>query len=105
MRCLSPVSVFGLVLIVVSHTFAAEPQQVDFNRDVRPILSDNCFLCHGPDAANRKAELRLDQRQAATRPASSGESAIVPGNPEQSELIRRITSQDPDQVMPPPSSK
>jgi hypothetical protein len=67
----------------------------DFDRDIRPILSDRCFLCHGPDAETREAELRLDNRESAT------EYVIVPGEPDESELIARITSDDPDVRMPP----
>ncbi len=74
---------------------------VDFNRDVRPILSDKCFACHGPDSNKRKAELRLDVAENAYAPAESGEKAIVPGKPEASELLLRITSNDKDDVMPP----
>ncbi len=73
---------------------------VDFNRDVIPILSNNCFKCHGPDPDNRKANLRLDVREVATKPAESGEIAIVPGKPDDSELVRRIFSDDPDERMP-----
>src|SRR5215213_10282350 len=75
---------------------------VDFNRDVRPILSDKCFACHGPDANKRKADLRLDLAEKAYAPAESGEKAIVPGKPEESELLKRITSKDADDLMPPP---
>jgi len=81
---------------------AAEP--LVFNRDIRPILSDNCFACHGPDANKRKAGLRLDREDTATQPLDSGATAIVSGQPDQSELIRRITSADEDEVMPPPES-
>ena len=91
--------------LMVSVASAAEPGKVDFNRDIRPLLSDNCFLCHGPDEANRKANLRLDQRASALKPAESDDVAIVPGKADASELIRRITSSDPDTVMPPPASK
>ena len=70
--------------------------RLDFNRDVRPILSDACFHCHGPDKSKRKADLRLD--------TPAGKAAIVAGKPAESELIRRITSHDKDEVMPPPSS-
>jgi hypothetical protein len=72
---------------------------VDFNRQVRPLLSENCFRCHGPDAASREARLRLDQRDAALLPAKSGAIAIVPGDPDRSELITRIT--DVHDAMPP----
>ncbi|MEL7335595.1 MAG: DUF1549 domain-containing protein, partial [Planctomycetota bacterium] len=71
---------------------------VSFSRDVRQLLSDRCFLCHGTDENSRAADLRLDQFDSAT------ESAIVPGDPDASEIIDRITSNDPDLVMPPPES-
>jgi hypothetical protein len=77
---------------------AAEPLQ--YNRDVRPILAENCFACHGPDSAARKADLRLDQRDAAI---SAG--AISPGKPDESELLHRILSSDPETMMPPPVTK
>ncbi|MBK8093999.1 MAG: PSD1 domain-containing protein [Verrucomicrobiaceae bacterium] len=73
--------------------------QIDFNRDVRPILSENCFHCHGPDAAKRKGDLRLDDEKAA----KSG-TAIVPGQPDASDLILRLHTADADEVMPPPKS-
>jgi mono/diheme cytochrome c family protein len=75
---------------------------IDFNRDIRPILSDNCFTCHGPDGENRKGGLRLDVRADALKPAKSGAAAIVAGKPAQSELIKRVVlSADDDDVMPP----
>ena len=77
---------------------AAEP--LEYNRDVRPILAEQCFSCHGPDSAARKADLRLDQRDVAIEM-----QAIVPGEPDNSELIRRIFSTDPDEEMPPPETK
>jgi len=82
---------------------AAEP--VQFNRDVRPILSDKCFACHGPDSAKREAGLRLDRRELAIRPLDSGSTAIIPGQAEASELLERVRSTDPDVVMPPPHAK
>jgi len=87
-----------LALIVPAVVPGADPT-VDFNRDVRPILSDHCFKCHGPDEKERKAELRLDTRESAV-----GQEVIVPGKSDQSELVRRITAQDPAQRMPPPST-
>ena len=73
---------------------------IEYNRDVRPILAENCFRCHGPDSASRKADLRLDRRQVAV---DSG--AIAPGDVDASEILQRIHSSDPDEVMPPPSTK
>ena len=77
----------------------------DFARDVRPILSNRCFKCHGPDEDHREAGLRLDVREAALAELDSGTRAIVPGHPDDSEVIARITSTDPDLVMPPPHAK
>jgi len=78
--------------------------EIKFNRDVRPILSDNCFACHGPDAQKAKGNLRLDLRESAIKPAESGEIAIVPGKPQSSELIKRIFTDDTGELMPPPKS-
>ncbi|MFO0801151.1 MAG: PSD1 and planctomycete cytochrome C domain-containing protein [Gemmataceae bacterium] len=76
---------------------AASAQPVDFNRDVRPILSNNCFACHGPDEKERKGDLRLDTKDGAL-------DAIVPGNPAKSELLARVRSAEPTEVMPPAKS-
>jgi len=76
---------------------------VQYNRDVRPILADRCFACHGPDAAARQAELRLDAAEFATADRD-GRKAIHPGKPKSSELLRRVTSTDPDERMPPADS-
>ena len=78
------------------------PATIDFARDVRPILSENCFACHGPDANKRKAGLRLDEKESAFQTLESGERAIVAGDVEKSELLRRVASTDKDEVMPPP---
>jgi mono/diheme cytochrome c family protein len=72
---------------------------IEYNRDVRPILAENCFSCHGPDSAARKAKLRLDKRDEAIE-----RGAIVPGKPAQSELMKRVLSNDPADIMPPPKS-
>lgn len=80
---------------------AATKTTVDFNRDIRPILSDNCFACHGPDEHARKAKLRFDLKDEAFKPAKSGEVAIVPGHPDKSPLVGRILTKDEDEVMPP----
>src|SRR5689334_7186878 len=82
-----------------NHTQAAEP--VDFNRDIRPLLTEHCFKCHGFDSGARKANLRLDDRAAALRPGESGELPLVPGKPEASEVWLRVTSSDDAERMPP----
>jgi hypothetical protein len=81
----------------------SSPSSIDFNRDVRPILADNCFQCHGPDRSQRKANLRLDV-QADALARRDDRAAVVPGDPVASELFRRITSNDPDERMPPDDS-
>jgi cytochrome c553 len=91
--------------IMLAAVAAAAERPVSFNRDVRPILSDTCFGCHGPDSANRQAGLRLDVRDAAVAELESGTRAIAPGDAESSELLSRITSDDADLVMPPPEAK
>src|SRR5438105_5406618 len=73
---------------------------IRFNRDIRPILSDNCFLCHGPDKNRRKAKLRLDDREIAL-----AKRAIVPGKPDESELVARISAADDDRMPPPETHK
>src|SRR3954467_1135409 len=88
------------VLIVVS-SLAAPGAGVQFNRDIRPILSDRCFACHGPDRNNRKANLRLDIEAEAKAALKGNRFAIVPGKPEQSEVFRRITSTSKTLRMPP----
>ena len=85
---------------VTPNRIGVVPAKVDFNRDVIPVLSNNCFKCHGPDPDNRKAGLRLDIREVAIKPAESGSIAIVPGKPDDSELVHRIFSDDPDERMP-----
>src|SRR5437588_8483669 len=77
----------------------AQDRPIEFNRDIRPILSDNCFACHGPDKNKRKADLRLDTEEGAF--GDRGEVVIiVPGKPEQSELFRRISTTDEKLRMP-----
>ena len=77
---------------------------MNYARDVRPILSDNCFACHGPDDHKRKAGLRFDTKEGAFAKLESGSTAIVPGKPDESELIDRIETHDPDLQMPPKKS-
>ncbi len=86
-------ALFGLIISFESSLAA---QQIDFASQIRPILNQHCIACHGPDEAHRAADLRLDSHDAAT------EYAIVPGDPDESEVIRRITSDDDDDRMPPP---
>jgi Protein of unknown function (DUF1549)/Protein of unknown function (DUF1553)/Planctomycete cytochrome C len=95
-----PLIIAGCVLTSASLLGAAE-RSLSFNRDVRPILADNCFSCHGPDSGARKAKLRLDQREAALAGGKSGEPTIVPGVPNKSELVRRIFTADEEDAMPP----
>ena len=78
---------------------AKAPIKISYNRDIRPVLSDNCFFCHGPDKNKRKGKLRLDAREEAI-----AKQAIVPGKPDHSELIKRISTAEPDDLMPPPES-
>jgi len=94
-------SLVPLFLIAVTATHAAE-EKIDFDRQVRPILSEHCYRCHGPDANDRKAGLRLDLAEGAIAAAESGKVAVVPGKPDASELVARIFSADQDVVMPPP---
>jgi mono/diheme cytochrome c family protein len=95
---------FALASIGAGSVRAAEAK-VDYNRDIRPILSDNCFACHGPDARQRKAKLRLDTREGAFADLRGGGHAIVPGKIDDSVLIERITADDPSQRMPPAKSR
>lgn len=95
---------FALLLIIVPGSTAhASERKLDFNRDIRPILSENCFHCHGFDENTRQADLRLDEAESAFADRD-GVPAIVPGEPESSELWRRITSEDEAERMPPPDS-
>lgn len=86
-------------LLLASQVTAQQP--VSFNRDIRRILSDKCYACHGPDERHRQADLRLDVRESAVA-IRDGHAAITPGHPETSDLVSRILSQDPDTRMPPP---
>ena len=92
----------AILFATLAEPLSGEP--VRYNRDVRPILSDNCFACHGPDTANQKSGLRLDAREVAMKPAKSGDPAIVPGEVDASALVARILSEDEYEVMPPPDS-
>ena len=89
------------LLALLALPLASAQETVDFGRQIRPILSENCIACHGPDDKARKAKLRLDD-EASAKSDRKGDIAIVPGKPEASSLIQRIESKDPDEVMPPP---
>jgi len=97
---LRTVLLIGLLLAAVSSQAADE---ISFQRDIRPILADRCFTCHGPDESKREAELRLDTREGAFSTRDS-RAAFAPGKPELSEALRRMLSADPDEHMPPASS-
>jgi len=87
--------------VCIATAAAVAADRVGFNRDVRPIMSDTCFRCHGPDRNARKADLRLDVRAEAIKPARSGRTPIVPGDPDRSEIVARVFA-DGANVMPPP---
>ncbi|MDB6028075.1 MAG: hypothetical protein JWM68_4298, partial [Verrucomicrobiales bacterium] len=93
-------------LALAHNAFSAEPlpKVAEFNRDIRPLLSDNCFTCHGPDKNRRKAKLRLDT-QSGLFDEIDGKHPVVRGKTEESEIIRRITSKDPEEQMPPSTSQ
>jgi len=94
----------ALLAVALAVTFCfADATEVSFDRDIRPILSDNCFHCHGPDAQERKAKLRLDTRSGALADLG-GYSSVAPGDPAKSELFLRISSDDPEEKMPPHDS-
>lgn len=88
------------VISFVSSLPASVAEPVDFNRDVRPLLSDRCFACHGPDEEHREADLRLDRAEELLKDRD-GSPAIVPGDADNSILLQRVVSEDPDLRMPP----
>src|SRR5882672_3811504 len=91
---------FTALLSCVRCLPAAQEPAIDFDRDIRPIFSDNCYQCHGPDERARKAKLRLDTKEGAFRVLDS-QTVIQPGKSGSSELIRRVTTTDADDHMPP----
>lgn len=98
------VVILGVITLGPVNLFAAKTSNIEYNRDIRPILAENCFACHGADSASRKAGLRLDKFEEATAPRKDALPAIAPGKPDGSDLIRRITTADEDDLMPPPES-
>ena len=93
--------VVASLLLASSVVRADPPGKVDFNSQIRPILSNACFACHGPDEQQRKAKLRLDSFGGATAKLRREGHGIVPGKPDESEILRRILSDDPSERMPP----
>ena len=95
------------ILLLTQQALAELPETVGFNEHVQPILSANCYQCHGPDSSTRTPKsnpLRLDREEFAFEPRSDGQAVIIKGDPENSELIKRISTNDDDDVMPPPES-
>ncbi len=105
LRWLPFAAIASIAIVCGQLLIAAEtvPAKLEFNRDIRPILSDKCFVCHGPDSAKRAAGLRLDQRDAATAERDD-KRAIAPRDSSKSDVFRRISSTNPDEQMPPPAS-
>jgi mono/diheme cytochrome c family protein len=97
-------AIFALAGLSLPWVASGADAPVEYNRDIRPILSDKCFHCHGPDAKGRKADLRLDRRDGATADLG-GHVAVMPGKSAESEMIARILATDADEVMPPPATK
>ena len=98
--CLTVIALGLGIAAPTSQTIAQE--KIDFGRQVKPILSDNCFACHGPDEGQRESDFRFDQKESAL---STEHSVIVPSDIESSLLVKRILSDDPDEVMPPSSHR
>ena len=94
-------SLASVLLLIVCAALPAQEPTLDFSRDIRPILSDTCYQCHGPDANERQAGLRLDRRESAFAPLDSGAQAVVESDAAKSELIARITTDDESLRMPP----
>ena len=94
----------ALAAFALSSVHGAVPAKIEYNAQIQPILADNCFSCHGPDSAGRKAKLRLDRAEFATAVRGEHEPAVVPGKPDQSPLVERIFSTDTEEIMPPPDS-
>src|SRR5262245_6047095 len=103
-RLLLSTGAFLALLPLQPRVGTAQDDKVDFNFQIRPLLSDRCFPCHGPDEKSRMAKLRLDSKETALKALSGEMFVIKPGDPSKSEVIRRLTSTDPAQKMPPPWS-
>jgi hypothetical protein len=94
----------GWLLFSLPLTVQADDARINFDREIRPIFSNTCFKCHGPDAKQRKAHLRLDRHEGMLAELKSGNRAVVPGKSAESALVARITAADPEERMPPPAS-
>src|SRR5262249_20848150 len=105
-RRIGPLAGLVVTAAVAGIAIASPPNggKIDFDREIRPILSENCFACHGPDDKARKAKLRLDTRTGAFAELRSGGRALVPGKPAESELFRRVTAAEVEERMPPSKS-
>ena len=90
--------------VALSPAAGAETNRVDFNFQIRPLLSDRCYRCHGPDAGSRKSKMRLDTLEGSRKELEDGWAVIRPGDVEKSELVRRIFAESEDDVMPPPET-
>src|SRR5688500_1175893 len=101
--CRTARSLCAVLMALACADVARAAEKVDFDRQIRPILSDKCFHCHGPDEKTRDSDLRLDTKDGAFADLG-GHKAIVPGDVGASELVKRITSRDEDEQMPPPDS-
>ena len=95
---------FLFILILLSISGRAQSQEIDFNRQIRPLLSDNCFKCHGPDEDKRKADLRLDTEEGLLAELDD-HKLITPGKPGESELYLRLVHEDEDERMPPQKTR
>ena len=94
----------GAGLLSMGSARATQTRKIDFNRDIRPILTDRCYACHGPDATSKRIRLRLDSEAAARADLGGGRHAVIPGQPAESELVNRVTAADDAMRMPPVSS-
>src|SRR5690606_29676905 len=99
-----PIDAAAVVSTEKENSAAILPEKLSFNRHVQPILSANCYECHGPDSGSREAGLRLDQAVFARAPADSGEPVIRDDNLEASPILKRLLSDDPTEIMPPPEA-
>src|SRR2546427_5941068 len=101
MKSVHLTSILAALSFVQLANAADARSSIDFNREIRPILSKNCYACHGPDAKSRTTKMRLDHRDSATAKDKKGKAPIVPGKPDESELIRRVSTKDEADHMPP----